>query len=101
MPFEFIALEALLITLVKSLTHDVDKCLRTKARLLLQIRQSISSRLLTKLLRLKKHIDEVYEAVTGAQVPLSPSPFRARVVFASAVCAYRGPCVGAHTCERG
>ena len=68
MPFEFVVLEALLITLSGTLRTDAESCAADKARLLAVLRRGMSGKLLTEAGRLKRRIDEVQSAVRGAKV---------------------------------
>ena len=68
MPFEFVVLEALLITLNGTLRTDAESCAADKARLLAVLRRGMSGKLLTEAGRLKRRIDEVQSAVRGAKV---------------------------------
>mmetsp|Transcript_21234 Transcript_21234/g.70474 ORF Transcript_21234/g.70474 Transcript_21234/m.70474 type:complete len:459 (-) Transcript_21234:297-1673(-) len=64
-PFEFSCLEAILITLAALKKRDVNHCLQEGKTILRLVRRKMSSRLLNKILALKKKLSETYESVVG------------------------------------
>lgn len=70
MPFEFIALEALLVTLVNSHAKDVKRRLHDSRTLLRQLKSGITNKMLNRILTMKKAINEMYEAVIGCHETL-------------------------------
>uniref|UniRef100_A0A7S0EXJ1 Magnesium transporter n=1 Tax=Hanusia phi TaxID=3032 RepID=A0A7S0EXJ1_9CRYP len=64
-PFEFGCLEAILITLAALKKRDVNHCLQEGKTILRLVRKKMSSRLLNKILALKKKLSEIYESVVG------------------------------------
>lgn len=67
LPFELIAVEALMVTAVKHKRAQVDECTLKAKRILRSIRKELSVTLLNRILAVKKNIDELYQAVRGAQ----------------------------------
>jgi hypothetical protein len=70
MPFEFIALEALLVTLVNSHAREVKRRLQDCKVLLRSLKSGITNRMLNRILTLKKAVDEMYEVIIGAHEAL-------------------------------
>ena len=68
--FEFLALEALLVTLVTHHKQEVRRCEAEAAVILKAIRKAFSSKLLNKILLLKRSIETILRLVQGTQAAL-------------------------------
>jgi hypothetical protein len=68
--FEFMALESLLVTLVSHHQQEVQRCEEDAAVILKAIRKQVSSKLLNKILLLKRSVHTVFQKVHGAQAAL-------------------------------
>jgi hypothetical protein len=97
--FEFMALESLLVTLVSHHQQEVQRCEEDAAVTLKAIRKQVSSKLLNKILLLKRAVHTVFQKVHGAQAALEElqqDPHEMSHMFLSRNCAQEHTPAWAH-----